>query len=706
MEELFPNFMLEDLSRGFLAFFIFPLFTVLPGYCLAAYFQILSFRNQNLYDRLAISTALSLGCFPVLFYLAGHFGSSLAMWLLAGLILAAAISVAIRQHDFNSVWKLGKPLLAAAGLALILILTLADLQLGHRLLASETELDYVKHVAVTSALFRAGADGVNPFFHPGHNVGLFYYQFWHLICSLVERVGSPFITARGAVLGGIAWPALGLVSVIRLYVKLFQPEAAIRTYRAAILLLLVSGLDIVPASLRNLRFLATGKGHFLFALEWWNVQVTSWLASICWVPQHIAGLVANLTGAFLLRSSFEHKDGRGIYMVLAGLCFATGIGLSVWVSLAFAVGIAVWILVCFLDKRRSEAMAFIIAGLIACLVAAPYLLHLRAVAQVHQSPIALTVRPFGPLLGLLSNQPRIVRAIVDLLALPLNYFLEFGFYAIAAFIWIRKIRRGEWRWSINDKLAAAFICASLFVITFSRSVMGTNDLGFRGALPAQFFLLLIGIRVLAGNQTGSSFHLSRTQPALSRLLLASIVLGVMTTAWDWGGTRIHYLVMPDMYQETPEYRYQARAAYEFLQEKISNDGITQHNPDRDLNVAFGLYGERQVVASDWFHGPLFSINPKTYGSTEQAIATVFRPGLSFEETMRVCSQYSIAALVVDSSDPAWADPRTWIWQVKPDLAQPSIRVFLVKNQTAQRSNEAKGSNFATSTRMTDTSPSQ
>ena len=45
-----------------------------------------------------------------------------------------------------------------------------------------------------------------------------------------------------------------------------------------------------------------------------------------------------------------------------------------------------------------------------------------------------------------------------------------------------------------------------------------------------------------------------------------------------------------------------------------------------MNLPFGLYGERQVVAADSFHGPLFSIDPQTYADTEKAIAPIFQPG--------------------------------------------------------------------------------
>jgi hypothetical protein len=323
---------------------------------------------------------------------------------------------------------------------------------------------------------------------------------------------------------------------------------------------------------------------------------------------------------------------------------------------------------------------------------------------VHTSPVALSVREFGPFVGLTLGKSPAIKATVAFLALPLNYFLEFGLYAVTAVLWLRYVRRVGW--SVNDKLVVAFAASSLVLVSFSRSVMGSNDLGFRGVLPAQFFLLLCAVRVLRLGQTNSPFRLTRYSPAVSRLLLVCAVLGLATTVWGWSGNRLHHIVAPDSYQQAPAYRYQARQAYEFLQSKLPAGSITQHNPDREINLPFGLYGERQVVAADWFHGPLFSIDPRNYANTEKAIAPIFQPDISVPQIEDIASRYSIAALFVDSSDPVWTDRQSWIWRVKPDLVQDSARVFLINDLRAQRKNDENGSNLAINTRMIATNPSQ
>ena len=224
------------------------------------------------------------------------------------------------------------------------------------------------------------------------------------------------------------------------------------------------------------------------------------------------------------------------------------------------------------------SVAFLGSGAVAAIAAAPYLLHLTPWHRCTKVLLRSSVREFGPFVGLTLGKSPAIKDAVAFLALPLNYFLEFGLYAVAAFLWLRHVRRVGW--SVNDKLVAAFAASSLVLVSFSRSLMGSNDLGFRGVLPAQFFLLLCAVRVLRLGRTDSPFRLTRYSPVVSRALLVCAVLGLATTVWGWCGNRLHHMVAPDTYQQAPAYRYQARKAYEFLQRKLPAGAITQHNPDR------------------------------------------------------------------------------------------------------------------------------
>src|SRR5438309_12096557 len=76
------------------------------------------------------------------------------------------------------------------------------------------------------------------------------------------------------------------------------------------------------------------------------------------------------------------------------------------------------------------------------------------------------------------------------LLLPMNYFLELGFFFVAGIAYLYNLvkRRAPSRAELALVLLAA---VSIFLCTFFRSgVITNNDLGWRGFLPAQFALLL------------------------------------------------------------------------------------------------------------------------------------------------------------------------------------------------------------------------
>jgi len=63
--------------------------------------------------------------------------------------------------------------------------------------------------------------------------------------------------------------------------------------------------------------------------------------------------------------------------VIAGLAFASALGLSVWVTLLFAVFWAIWMLVKFFDKKNLQQIGLMaLVGVVALLAAAPFMLDL------------------------------------------------------------------------------------------------------------------------------------------------------------------------------------------------------------------------------------------------------------------------------------------------------------------------------------------
>src|SRR5262249_17333828 len=145
-----------------------------------------------------------------------------------------------------------------------------------------------------------------------------------------------------------------------------------------------------------------------------------------------------------------------------------------------------------------------IAGAVSLPLALPYLRSLTAggdgPAGPGAHPIQWTVRTFMlpemlmRAFGLRNWQV----AIGNLLLLPINYGMEFRlFFAVAWWGW-KTWRAKRYRLERQDLAAVAMVGVSLMLCTFLRSTLiGNNDLGWRGFLIAQFVLLLWTADLLA-----------------------------------------------------------------------------------------------------------------------------------------------------------------------------------------------------------------
>src|SRR5690606_16677857 len=230
-------------------------------------------------------------------------------------------------------------LLAALIWIFIGTFSLIDLQVGQRLYFSVTSYDYTKNISVTDAITRTGVPPVNPSFRPGYDVPLFYYYFWFMMCSLVDRVGGALVDARGAVFGATLWGGLALMAIVALALRFLHPNDQLNIHTRAltgiallgiigldifaitaetamsfalmpiialelrvphpndhlnihtrtltgIALLGITGLDISAITAQTAMSFALGLREFRSDLEWWNEQVTAWADAALFVPHH------------------------------------------------------------------------------------------------------------------------------------------------------------------------------------------------------------------------------------------------------------------------------------------------------------------------------------------------------------------------------------------------------------------------------------
>ncbi len=374
------NFMLSDCVAIFVSFCLFSLVGFFPGYTLGWLLDVLQFRKRSLSFRMAMSVPLSIALGPIVGYFVGRWISLSAACVVYGVLSAGALFLLarerLRNHDRKRV--------ACRILALVLIwavvatFSLADLQIGRRLYFSIIGLDYSVRTAFTSAIATSGLAAQTPFFFPGHPVALRYHYFWLILPALVHHIARPLVDARQAFIGATIWCGIGLMSIAALYLRLFSPRAASGISRRsliAILLLGVTGLDILPALLMlGLAHVGLIKG-ISPSVEWWNNQVDGWLYTMLWEPHYLCGLIACLFGFLILWNVPRESQKRRILIsaIVAGMAFATAVGAAIYVAFVFAIFLVLWTAIALLKKWYRETAALLLSGVIAIALSIPFL---------------------------------------------------------------------------------------------------------------------------------------------------------------------------------------------------------------------------------------------------------------------------------------------------------------------------------------------
>jgi hypothetical protein len=671
-----PQFTLGDIAGTAAAFTIFALFAFVPGYAFGWALNLLDFRRRGALAQAALGVSFSIATCPIIAYVAGRFAPARAIWLVFAPFWAGfALLLAARWRRMTPRGYRLPKVLAAAWLVLGTA-SMIDLQWGSRLYYSVISYDYTLRVAITSAITRSGIPPPNPYFFPGGPAPLRYHYFWMILCSLAQRAGRGVISARLALFGGTLWCGLGLIAVLALYLRFADPDGPVRLrYRVglAIALLGVTGLDLFP----NLLLLRNGV--VLADMEWWNEQVTSWVGTMLWVPHHLASLVACLTGFLLLWSAPARRRDAVEAAAVAGLCFASAVGCSVYVAFTFFVFLAVWGLITLIRKWHRDTALLVLAGCCAAVPLVQYVRDLRGPASGGSFLVPM-VRAFKiPDLILASMHVAGWKiSLANLLMLPLNYFLELGFFLPIGLVALKRLRAARQPWSRWELAACAMAGSSIAVCTFLRSgVIGNNDLGTRGFLPAQFILLLWAVS-LSGEP---ELRGRRLRGWLAFLLLAGAAGSVYQVCLLRGFTVLSNFARVSRYpwlgegSQLGKRTYAARQVYDQLRQTQPVTAVMQHNPSDPEYIPYGLYAERQLAAESSDCGTVMGGDASLCAGMYPLLTGLFNPpsAAPAPEVDAVCNQFAIRVLVARDDDPVWADPRSWVWNRKPLAANSMMR---------------------------------
>lgn len=698
------NFMAEDLVGGLYAIVLFPLFLWIPGYVIAWCLNLFQFRQRTTAFRIVSALPISIALCPSVTYLLGRFVGMPAVWafyvgaaaVFAGLVLSGAcrgkrrISLPDGSAAFVAI--------LAVWLGIVLYSTI-DIQIGDRLYYPTSTFDFSLRAAITHAITASGIPPASPFIFPGHPVGLRYHYFWLLMCSLVNQTAPQLVSARHAEMGGVFWAGVGLLALLAICLRLFtvNPTAPLRRrVLVGTLLAGITGLDILP-TLMLLSFYARGWMTFVLPSgESWNEYVDWFLHSSLWAPHAVAALVAELTAFLIIWHAPAGRRRWVVSSLAAALALASTVGISIWVAFVFAAFLIAWSLVCVRKRWWGQFRTLALCGAASLILLWPYLRDLSG-AAVSGGPSAgppgiaslvhFTVREFS--LAALIRTPGMPHwerlVLVNGSLLPMNYFLEFGFFfLIGRFKW-REYRLSGKSLSPVDLACWVMLSVSALICTFLKSaVIGNNDLGWRGFLLAQFILLLWAVDLWNSRDTAGCFS-----SAQKRLLITLIGLGIAGSAYDLAITRFYPLladsgVVPPLDWMAPDREfgkrtYAARAAYEWIRRQTPQTATVQYNPAVARQETAALaYADRRAAAADLACNVTFGGNPPLCAPIISRLQQIYpaagRPvsaGLA-----EACRGLPVDVLVVKDTDPVWADPNSWVWREPPQFANSYFRVFV------------------------------
>ena len=669
-------------------------FMFAPGYVAGWVLDLFEFRQWRPILRLILAVPLSIAICPMLSYLFARF---LAPGLWAFYIVPFAVCVLLLAKEARraQLWSISKYIWVALGLmglwGVVAIGSMVDLQIGEKLYPPIIAYDHSVRTAMTVAIARHVPPS-NPFF-ANAAAPLRYHYLWLLFCSLPMKVSH--LSPRYVVYSGVVWCGLGLMCVIALGLT-FLVRVQTDIERKALLavgLLSVTGLDILP----NL-YIGLVRRFWLADMEWWNdVQITSWVNAMLWVPHHLGALIACFIAFLLLRhqADLHHRWATGP-VIVAGMAFASAAGMSVYVTFTFVVAVALWLLVLIKRKGWLEAAMFVSAGAVACLWALPYLAGLRGSGPGAPGSgaafVEVALRPF-PLGVILAQQIGInlrtpfAVTVANAMFLPINYGLELGFFLAVGILRLRQLIRGSIEVSVNELAAWTLVMTSFLIGTFLRSsTISSNDLGWRCFLPTQLILLLWGATMVHDWWFHGSSVVSQpaSRPWARGGLAMLMILGILGTAYQVFMLRMFPVLVDRIAivgeswvapsRQFGKRAYALRSAYEVLDAQLPSSAVLQSNPATQDPILHMLYSGHDAAAGNGECGTTFGGDPRLCASRLQKIAGLFElpDGSDLDAT---CREYGIDAVVVEDADPVWREPSSWIWSRQLAVANDYVRAF-------------------------------
>ena len=687
--------LVADVSRCVIAVILFPLFLIVPGYVVAYHLNLFQFRQMGTLWRAVAALPLSIGIAPIFVYLAWRSLGIGAVWCLMALVWVTFAHIVIVDRGGRR-QRVPRPVLwMMLGWAVISIAVQVDIPWGHRLYVSSLICDHGFRTAVIDAFSRtAKLPAANPFFFPGHEVPFRYHYFWFMLSSLVDRVGGRLVDARAALVGSVVWAGFAVLAMIALMVRVFEGlegTAAKRRMLWVAAIACVSGFDIIPVAGEAIANLLAHQAAWVpsATIDWWNGtgQITSWITTALWVPNHAGGFVACMVGTLLLWDGRRReKNGQRLACAIAaGFCFASAAGLSIFVAFIFGIFLAAIAMMFYARGQKALLLLAVFAGVIAVSLAVPYLLELRTGNENRDAFLVIGVRGFSwtnALKGSVANTAG-KQVAFETAMLPVNYFFELGVLLPIAIWKLRRIWRERKQGDERDIVMAMMFFVPLVLTSFLR-FPNADDFGWRGWLIGQFALLFWAADFVTEKFASRerSFAWLRPFSAVNAFIAAGLAVGVLTNVAELVLLRTYMIgaeqgwavkddwVVPNSAEEI----YDLRQSLEWLDSNVPRAAIIQENPNVSDATFQGYYSHRQTAARGWHFGPAYGGDRIQYAMLAANLRTLFKAASTVRHLMYECGTSGVDVVVMHDYDPAWA----WAsanWENQMMYATPHTRLF-------------------------------
>ena len=593
---------------------------VFPGYALLRFTRI----ALAPLERFALGVLTALCASTVAMHVSGsllHRADPAFMRLVLGaLALGSAIlaGAGVPEQDERQPRRPSAATLAT--LAVCLAFSLAITFLSHYITPDNwpgTLKDNSKYLFIIPEL-QARIPPNNVFFLPEGAQPLGYYYFLHLAMAVLANAGG--VSVSTAFLAGcLVVTTLSALIPFIVVQSLFSERAArwatwLRTF--------VGGFDWIPYCLLLTIANALEKRpwtwmQLTFCDEQWNAwfgsRVIVPLTHHWWFPQHEVALVVSLAWILLL---FRKPTWRLWLFVMPPLLVMMA-GCSVYYTLAAAPVYGLFVLACIWRKRYRPALGAAAAGLVALLLGAPYIRELLVAADRPSGGLSFgivqSLRYPHEWFGCAFAERFLgVNAWTKLLDLPINYFLEYGLYAIGLLAFLRWAIKARWTASPDHAFFFALGGLAFLLAIFVRAKQGCNEFGYHAHQASMAVAIALTAQWIAAKTEAKSWR-----PWHVALVALALLISLAETHWSIRRVRGHILHMP------PERVHPVARMAQEVRTKLPANAVVQGVPSFDGIYRPQAYYLPRAVIADTFDAATFAADPARFSQTHNLILNGF-----------------------------------------------------------------------------------